>query len=187
MDIFSLFMISIGLAMDAFAVSVTNGISVSRFNTKDAFKMSTYFGFFQFLMPLIGYALGISISGYIKSFDHWIAFFLLCAIGINMIKESFDKDCEKDIKKQLTNKLLFLQAIATSIDALAVGISLALLDINIIFSSCVIGIVAFVFSFVGGKLGKKMSCFLKSKAELAGGIILILLGLKILIEHLFLS
>ena len=156
MGIAEIFLTALSLAMDAFAVSVTNGAAVADFKKRYAVKMGLYFGVFQFVMPLVGYALGSSFRRYIEAFDHWIAFGLLA------------------------------QAVATSIDALAVGISFSLLPgVNMWLSCSIIGIVAFVLSFAGGIMGRGIGGFLKDKAELAGGIALVGIGLKILIEHLF--
>ena len=184
LEFFSIFFIAVGLAMDAFAVSVSNGVSVRGFGVKESALQGFYFGVFQFLMPVIGYLLGSTVQAYIEAVDHWIAFGLLAAIGINMIRESRGE--EEKVNCVLTPKVLLVQAIATSIDALAVGMSFALLKVDIFFAAGVIGVVAFVISFIGGTLGKKLGDMLQSKAELAGGLILICTGLKILVEHLFL-
>ncbi len=190
MDLIMILLTAISLAMDAFAVSITNGIVVTDFKKRYAVKMGIYFGVFQFIMPLIGYGLGSSFRAYIESFDHWIAFGLLALIGGNMIRESLSPDDEqsggKTAREALNAKVLTLQAIATSIDALAVGISFSLLkDIKMWLSCSVIGIVAFGFSVVGGIAGKKIGGLFKDKAELAGGVVLCAIGVKILIEHIF--
>ena len=179
-----IFLIALSLAMDAFAVSISNGVSVRGFGKKDAVRQGLYFGVFQFLMPLIGWFLGSRVKDYIAAVDHWIAFLLLAVIGANMIRESLKEDDAQEESK-LTSKVLMLQAIATSIDALAVGISFALLDVNILTAGLIIGIIAFALSFTGGILGKGLGSFLQAKAAFAGGTVLILIGLKILIEHLF--
>lgn len=188
MGLITILLIAISLSMDAFAVAVSNGICIHNFSSENAFKQGIYFGLFQFLMPLLGYFLGSSVKNYIEAIDHFIAFGLLSLIGINMIIESIKSKneiiCENT--EAMTNKTLIIQAIATSIDALAVGISFAVLETNIIISCSIIGIVAFTFSFFGGILGKKAGKLLKGKAEILGGIILIFIGTKILIEHLFL-
>ncbi len=187
MGIVSIFLIAVGLAMDAFAVSISNGIAIRGYSSKDGTKMAAFFGFFQFAMPVTGWILGSSISGYIEAVDHWIAFALLGFIGINMIRESFE--CEKDDGVcelfELTTKKLILQSIATSIDALAVGISFAVLDVDVISASAVIGIVCFIISFLGGALGKRLGDVCRGRAELLGGVILISIGVKIVAEHLF--
>lgn len=179
-----IFLIALSLAMDAFAVSISNGVSVRGFGKKDAARQGLYFGIFQFLMPLIGWFLGSRVKDYIAAVDHWIAFLLLAVIGANMIRESLKEDDAQEESK-LTSKVLMLQAIATSIDALAVGISFALLHVYILTAGLIIGIVAFVLSFTGGILGKGLGNFLQAKAAFAGGAVLILIGLKILFEHLF--
>ncbi|MBR1970507.1 MAG: manganese efflux pump [Clostridia bacterium] len=182
MGFFEVFLIALSLAMDAFAVSVSNGIAVQSIRKRDCFKIALYFGVFQFIMPIIGYLLASGFEDIIKSFDHWIAFLLLCAIGINMLRE-----CEKDENcgcEELSNKKLIVQAIATSIDALAVGISFAVIrDDKILFNSAVIGIVALILSFIGGLFGKGLGGVFQKYANRIGGIILICIGIKILCEH----
>ncbi|MEA5084033.1 MAG: manganese efflux pump MntP family protein [Lachnospiraceae bacterium] len=187
MGIVTVFLIAVSLAMDAFAVSVSNGIAMKNFRVSDGVKMGTFFGVFQCMMPLLGWVLGNSVRVYIEAVDHWIAFILLLLIGGNMVKESLSKDCDEDISKcdfALTNKKLILQAIATSIDALAVGISFAMLNVDIISAAIIIGLVCFVISFVGGSLGKKLGEVFEERAEFLGGIVLIVIGAKILAEHL---
>ena len=184
MNILMIFLIAVSLAMDAFAVSISNGVSVKGFGKAHAVKQGIYFGGFQFMMPVLGWVLGSSVRTYIEAVDHWIAFGLLAAIGFNMIRESRSEE-EEEEGGEMTAKVLILQAIATSIDALAVGISFAVLQVNILQAALIIGVVAFVFSFVGGVLGKSIGGFLQGKAELIGGIVLILIGCKILVEHLF--
>ena len=181
-----IFLIAVSLAMDAFAVSISNGVSVGGFGKKDAVKQGLYFGGFQFLMPVLGWVLGSSVKHYIEAVDHWIAFGLLAVIGINMIRESLSGE-EEEGTTELSVKVLILQAIATSIDALAVGISFAVLRVDILWASAIIGVVAFVFGLMGGVLGKKIGGLLQNKAELAGGVVLLLIGCKILVEHLFLG
>ena len=185
-----IFLTAVSLAMDAFAVSVTNGVVVSDFKKRYAVKMGLYFGAFQFVMPLIGYALGSSFRSYIEAFDHWIAFALLAIIGGNMVRESLFGDEEdsgqKTAAEALNAKVMVVQAVATSIDALAVGISFSLLpDVDMWLSCSVIGLVAFALSFAGALMGRRIGSLLKERAELAGGIVLLLIGFKILIEHLF--
>lgn len=180
-----IFLIAVSLAMDAFAVSISNGVSVKGFGKSHAIKQGLYFGVFQFLMPLIGWVLGSSVKSYIEAVDHWIAFGLLAIIGVNMIRESLSEEDDEEEATELSPKVLVLQAIATSIDALAVGISFAVLSVNIVQAAVIIGVVAFVFGVAGGILGKKIGGLLQSKAELAGGVVLILIGCKILVEHLF--
>lgn len=179
MDVITIFFIAVSLAMDAFAVSIANG--VCHFSKKLALKQCIYFGAFQFLMPLLGWFLGIYVKNSMEKIDHWIAFALLVLIGGNMILESFQKEKTNIV---LTNKNLLLQAVATSIDAFAVGISFAILEVNIIFASIVIGIVAAVISYIGSILGKHLGQFLEKKASIAGGIVLIAVGVHILLEHI---
>lgn len=183
MEVMTIFLIALSLAMDAFAVSIANGVSVTHFGKKEAIKQGIYFGLFQFLMPLLGWLLGISVKNAMEAIDHWIAFFLLALIGGSMIWESLKKEEQKNITV-LTNKNLVLQAIATSIDALAIGVSFAILEVHIVFASAVIGVVAFVLSYIGGILGKYLGEFLQKKASIAGGIVLIAVGFKILLEHM---
>ncbi|MGL4791449.1 MAG: manganese efflux pump MntP family protein [Anaerotignaceae bacterium] len=185
MGFISVFLIAVGLAMDAFAVSVSNGIAIKKFRVSDGIKMGMFFGVFQFLMPIIGWLLGSSVRVYIEAFDHWIAFGLLGIIGGNMIKEAMSDEEEEEEKEfVLSPKKLTVQAVATSIDALAVGISFAVLDVDIVSSATIIGVVCFVISFIGADLGKKLGGLFKERAEIVGGIILICIGLKILLEHI---
>ena len=184
MTYFELFLIAVGLSMDAFAVSVCKGLSTQEPKAKHYLAVGAWFGGFQALMPLLGYLLGSSFEGYINRFDHWVAFALLAVIGGNMIKESFEEDEEK-ADDSFTFKTMLVLAVATSIDALAVGITFALLpDVNIVAAVSFIGLTTFVLSAVGLKVGNIFGLKYKSKAELAGGVILILIGLKILLEHL---
>ncbi|HYF84214.1 MAG TPA: manganese efflux pump MntP family protein [Clostridia bacterium] len=199
MDILSIVLIAIGLSMDAFAVSVTNGIIIKNLKMSHALKIALYFGVFQALMPLAGWLAGSQFKDYITSIDHWIAFGLLAFIGGKMIREAFNEVeeegvegmCEVAISTQGTaceNPLrmgrLFVLAVATSIDALAVGISFAFLRVSIVWSSMIIGLITFVICFAGVFIGNKFGGLLKKKAEIAGGLILICIGLKILIEHM---
>ncbi len=189
MSFAELFIIAVSLAMDAFAVSVSNGLMLPKIKIKHAVIFGSFFGFFQFIMPLIGYALASRFSHYIVSFDHWIAFILLAIIGSGMIKDSFEQG--EEAAAQTESKIMSFGnltslAVATSIDALAVGVTLALMPgTNIWFSSFVIGIVAFIISYAGVMLGKKISGVFQSYASRVGGCVLIIIGLKILIEHLF--
>lgn len=183
MSIGELVLISIGLATDAFAVSICKGLNMKKINYKYIITIALFFGGFQALMPLIGWALGIQFKEYIVNFDHWIAFALLGFIGGKMIFESFKKDeCNEEAK--LIIKELFVLAIATSIDALAVGITFSFFNVNIWLAISLIGIITFVISFLGVLIGKNFGCKLKNKAEFLGGFMLILIGLKILLEHL---
>ncbi len=184
MSLFTLVLTAFGLAMDAFAVSITSGIVINHLQIKNALKIGLFFGFFQGFMPLIGWLAGIKFSDYIVQFDHWVAFIVLGFIGIKMIYESFKEDEEKSDFNPLNNKVLFFLAIATSIDALAVGVSFAFLKVSILYSVIVIGVITFLTSFLGVYIGKKSGELLKRKAEITGGIILTLIGTKILLEHL---
>ncbi|MCX6113539.1 MAG: manganese efflux pump MntP family protein [Proteobacteria bacterium] len=179
-------LISIGLAMDAFAVSIGLGIKAKENKLRIALKTAFMFGVFQSLMPVIGWLLGNQFKDIIVSYDHWVAFFILVLIGAKMIYEStkIDKKCPAtdNADRFIT---LFMLAIATSIDALAVGISFSFLDILITIPVIVIGCVTFIFSFIGVEIGNRLGCHAKSKAEVLGGLILIILGIKILLEHTY--
>lgn len=183
MGLIELFLIAVGLSMDAFAVSVCKGLAMPKCTFKKAAIVGLWFGGFQALMPAIGYILGAQFQETIASIDHWIAFVLLALIGGNMIHEALDND-EEEADASLDVKTMFLLAVATSIDALAIGITFAFLKVNIIPAVCFIGIVTFIISFAGVKIGNVFGARYKNKAEIVGGIILILLGLKILLEHL---
>lgn len=183
MSLAELFLIAVGLSMDAFAVSVCKGLSMPKLNKKHAVIIGLYFGGFQALMPLIGYYLGSHFKDAITSFDHWIAFILLVIIGGNMVKESREKD-EDEMDDSVDVKTMIILAIATSIDALAVGVTFAFLQVQIIAAVSFIGITTFCLSVIGVAVGHYFGMKYKSRAELAGGIILILMGCKILIEHL---
>ena len=184
MGLLELFILAVGLSMDAFAVSICKGLATEKIHIKHSLITGAWFGGFQALMPLVGFLLGTSFEKYVTKIDHWIAFILLGAIGANMIKEAFGKD-ESEADASFGFKTMLVMAVATSIDALAVGISLALLpDINILAAVIFIGITTFLFSAFGVKIGNVFGEKYKSKAELLGGAILILLGLKILLEHL---
>lgn len=183
MGLIELFLIAVGLSMDAFAVSVCKGLAMPKCTFKKAAIVGLWFGGFQALMPAIGYVLGAQFQETIASIDHWIAFVLLVLIGGNMIHEALDND-EEEADASLDVKTMFLLAVATSIDALAIGITFAFLKVNIIPAVCFIGIVTFIISFAGVKIGNVFGARYKNKAEIVGGVILILLGLKILLEHL---
>lgn len=183
MGLIELFLIAVGLSMDAFAVSVCKGLAMPKCTFKKAAIVGLWFGGFQALMPAIGYVLGAQFQETIASIDHWIAFVLLALIGGNMIHEALDND-EEEADASLDVKTMFLLAVATSIDALAIGITFAFLKVNIIPAVCFIGIVTFIISFAGVKIGNVFGVRYKNKAEIVGGGILILLGLKILLEHL---
>lgn len=181
MGIWELFVIAIGLSMDAFAVAICKGLSVEKASKKHSLIVGLYFGGFQALMPLIGYFLGVNFQEQIESIDHWIAFILLGIIGVNMIRESRGRAEKLDASFSL--KSMIPLAVATSIDALAVGVTFAFLKVQIVLAVSFIGVTTFVLSAVGVKLGNVFGAKYKSKAELAGGIVLILMGLKILLEH----
>ena len=184
MEFFTIVLIAVSLAMDAFAVSISNGVCIRGFGKKDALRQAAYFGGFQFLMPVLGWVLGSSVKSYIEAVDHWIAFLLLLLIGGNMIYQSLKGDNDEDnVCCLLTHKTLFLQAVATSIDALAVGISFAVLNVNIIQAGIIIGVISFLISCIGACAGKYLGAKLQSKAEILGGAVLILIGAKILVEH----
>lgn len=183
MSLFSLFVLAVGLSMDAFAVSICKGLSMKKITLGKASIVGLWFGGFQALMPMIGYLLGSQFEQYITAIDHWIAFVLLCFIGASMIKESLSKD-EEDVNDSLDMKTMFILAVATSIDALAVGVTFAFLQVAIVPAVSFIGITTFILSAIGVKVGHVFGTRYKSKAELAGGIILILIGTKILLEHL---
>jgi len=182
MGVIEIILIGVGLAMDAFAVSICKGLSMPKMEWKKAGIIGMYFGGFQALMPVIGYFLGVGFEDKIKSIDHWIALILLSIIGINMIREAFSAEDEADDK--IDFKTMIILAIATSIDALTVGVTFAFLSVNIWFSIVVIGIITFIMSIIGVKIGNVFGDKYKSKAEITGGIILILLGIKVLLEHL---
>ncbi len=183
MSLLTLFITAVGLSMDAFAVSVCKGLAMKKLSVKKAVLIGLWFGGFQALMPAIGYLLGTRFEKYVTSIDHWIAFVLLAFIGINMIKEALSGD-EDEANDSVDLKTMFLLAVATSIDALAVGVTYAFLQVRIIPAVAFIGVTTFVLSVVGVKIGNVFGLRYKSKAEIFGGIILIVMGAKILAEHL---
>ena len=178
-----IFLIAVSLALDAFAVSVSSGIAIPGFGWKQAVKMGLWFGSFQFAMPLAGWLLGSSVSAYIEAVDHWVAFGLLALIGGRMAWGAIRGGDEEEAPSDLSAKRLCLLAIATSIDALAVGVSMAFMKVDVLFSSIIIGIVAFVLSVVGGLAGRRLGSLFQQRAELVGGLVLIGIGIKILVEH----
>lgn len=180
MSIWDLFILAVGLSMDAFAVSVCKGLSLGKIKPKHMCIAGAWFGGFQALMPLIGYFLGSFFAEMIEKYDHWVAFVLLAIIGGNMIKESFDKD--EKVDSSMDVKSMLLLAIATSIDALAVGVTFAFLQVQIVPAVSFIGVITFIFSAAGVKIGSLFGTKYKSKAELFGGIVLVLIGIKILLE-----
>lgn len=183
MSLAELFIIAVGLSMDAFAVSICKGLSVQKFKPKQSIIAGLYFGGFQAGMPLLGYFLGKGFQTFIESVDHWIAFVLLAAIGINMIIES--RKSEDSMDSSFAFKAMLPLAVATSIDALAVGVTFAFLQVNIVPAVAFIGIITFVLSAIGIKIGNVFGEKYKSRAEIFGGVVLIIMGIKILLEHLF--
>ena len=183
MSLLTLFITAVGLSMDAFAVSVCKGLAMKKLSVKKAVLIGLWFGGFQALMPAIGYLLGTRFEKYVTSIDHWISFVLLAFIGINMIKEALSGD-EDEANDSVDLKTMFLLAVATSIDALAVGVTYAFLQVRIIPAVAFIGVTTFVLSVAGVKIGNVFGLRYKSKAEIFGGIILIVMGAKILAEHL---
>ena len=189
MGIAELFLLAVGLSMDAFAVSICKGLCMKKATLKAQATCGAWFGGFQGLMPLIGFFLGTLFADAIKAFDHWVAFVLLAIIGANMIKEAFSKEsedsCDVSGEVDMSVKTMFVMAVATSIDALAVGISLAMAgDVNILLAVLLIGVTTFILSAVGVKVGNVFGSRYEKKAQFAGGVILVLLGLKILLEHM---
>lgn len=186
MSFMELVLIAVGLSMDAFAVAICKGLSVQKLGWKHYLTVGAWFGGFQALMPTLGYLLGTTFERYITSVDHWVAFVLLCLIGSSMLKEGLAKEEEeKEERAGFDFKSMLLLAVATSIDALAVGITFALLpDVNIFSAVGLIGTITFCLSAVGLKVGNIFGLKYKSKAEVVGGVILILIGVKILLEHL---
>ncbi len=184
MDIVEILIIAVGVSMDAFAVSICKGLSTRRIRLKHVGITALWFGGFQALMPLIGYYLGVSFADLVSSVDHWIAFILLGIIGGNMLKESFGKDDDLNVNPDFSFRTMFAMAVATSIDALAIGVSFAFLNVNIWQAILLIGITTGLFSATGVYIGNVFGSRYKSKAEFAGGFILVAMGFKILIEHL---
>ena len=191
MGLGALFLLALSVSMDAFAVSMCKGLAIKKAGLRQCLTCGLWFGGFQALMPLAGYFLGTLFAAAIEAFDHWVAFGLLAVIGINMLKEAFEKGCDcENQNDDMSFKTMFIMAIATSIDALAVGISLAMTGVpvqgegNIFFTVILIGLTTGLFSGLGVKIGNLFGSRFEKKAQLAGGVILILLGLKILLEHL---
>ncbi len=184
MGFFELFLIGVGLSMDAFAVSVCKGLAMQKINKRDSLLLALFFGGFQAIMPLTGYLLGSQFAEHIERWDHWIAFILLAFIGVNMVKESREEEKEEAAHGgNITYRELFTLAVATSIDALAVGVTFAFLQVQIVPAITLIGCTTFVLTLVGVWVGNLFGARYKNRAELTGGIILILIGLKILLEH----
>ncbi len=188
MNIIEIILLAVSLSMDAFAVSLCKGLAMQKISLKNCAVVGLWFGTFQAVMPLIGYLLGRTFAEKITSIDHWIAFVLLAIIGANMIKEALSKDDDKEVSSSLGIKTMFIMAVATSIDALAVGVSFAFTEFEptyfVYIAFIIIGVITFTLSAIGVKIGNIFGTKYKSKAEFAGGLILILLGLKILLEGL---
>jgi len=183
MDITSIVLIAFGLAMDAFAVSITSGITIKQLKINSVMKIALFFGFFQAIMPIVGWLAGLSLRNFISEIDHWIAFGLLSFIGCKMIYESITiQSSEKEINP-LNVYVLLVLSVATSIDALAVGLSFAILKISIVTPVVIIGTITFALSFLGVFIGNRIGHFFENKIEIAGGLLLIGIGIKILVEH----
>ena len=185
MGIIEIIILSIGLAMDATAVSMTNGMNDTQIKIKKIVLIGLTFGIFQAIMPLLGYLFGTLFVEFIEQIDHWIALVLLGFLGFQMLREGLSKKDEEEKVKELGIKMLFLQGVATSIDALAVGISFASLRVNIVYAVLSIGVITTMLSIIGVLIGKKFGDLLNNKASILGGIILISIGIKIFIEHMF--
>lgn len=177
-------LIGVGLAMDAFAVATTNGLKMKKFNISFALTIALFFGLFQMIMPFLGWVIGRSFASYIESIDHWIAFALLMFLGIKMIVDSFKKEKDDGEWKRPGFVQLTVMAVATSIDAFAVGVTFSFGETNILSAIAIIGVITFVLSFTGAFFGYKIGEKLKNRADILGGIILILIGIKILLEGL---
>ena len=185
MVLLTIVIIAIGLAMDAFAVSIVSGAAYKQLNIKHAFRLALFFGGFQAFMPIIGFLAGLTVKEYIANYDHWVAFGLLSAVGAKMIYESTKIKPARQDSEHLNILVLLALSVATSIDALAVGITLSLLRISIITAAVIIGLVTFVLSYIGVFIGKNFGHFFENKIEALGGLVLIGIGCKILLEHLF--
>lgn len=183
MGFFSIFLTGFALSMDAFAVSITKGITLKKINLSIAIKIAFFFGLFQAIMPLIGWLFGMNFELYIRSIDHWIAVILLSFLGIKMILDAISDDTKNDTTTYLNNKELIVLSIATSIDALAIGVTFAFLNIDIVPVCISIGVITFLVCFIGVLIGKKIGSLFKNYAQIVGGVILVLIGLNILNEH----
>lgn len=184
MTLFEIFFIAIGLASDAFAASICKGLSLSHINKRKSLIIASYFAFFQAVMTIMGYIIGFKYEHLVSHIDHWIVFILLTIIGLKMIQESKDES-SSHLDEKLKFKEMISLSIATSIDAFAVGITIAFLRYEIIKSSLIIGIITFILCYFGSYVGSRVGYKYKNKAEKAGGIILIIIGLKIFLEHIF--
>jgi putative Mn2+ efflux pump MntP len=182
-DPIAVVIIAVGLAMDAFAVSVTSGIAIRRLRVEHAVRIALFFGTFQAAMPVVGWLAGLGLSGYIASVDHWVAFGLLTLIGCKMLYEAFSLSPDERKSDPLSIQVLLVLSIATSIDALAVGMSFALLKVSIVTPALVIGAITFALSLLGVLLGGRLGGLFAKRAEIAGGLVLIAIGIRILIEH----
>ena len=184
MSFFEILLTALALSMDAFAVAMCKGLSMQKFRFRNDLIVGLYFGVFQGLMPLIGYYLGVNFAENIKAFDHWIAFGLLAFLGIKMLHEAMEKNAENEVDDALDVKTMFVLSVATSIDALAMGISFAVLHVEIFSAVVLIGVTTCILSGIGVKIGSLFGERFKKGAEIAGGIILICIGIKIVVEHL---
>lgn len=184
MNIIEIVLIALGLSMDAFAVSIAGGIAIKMLRMRHAVQIAAFFGVFQALMPVVGWFAGLSLRDFVSAFDHWIAFGLLTIIGCKMIYESFKIGKTEKAVNYLNIYILFILSIATSIDALAVGFSFAFLNVSIVTPVIVIGVITFVLSFLGVVVGNRFGHIFESKIEIVGGLVLIVIGFKILVEHL---
>ena len=182
MGVLEIVVLSFGLATDAFAASISSGIAIKKMKLRHALLIASFFGVFQALMPVIGWLSGIWATEYIKTVDHWVAFVLLSGLGVKVIWDSFKED-EEEVRDPLNLYILFIVAIATSIDALAVGVSMSFLGVFVIKPAIIIGIITFITSFAGVYIGDKLGHFFEKKLEVFGGLVLIGIGLKIVIEH----
>ncbi len=182
MTIFTIIFIALGLTMDAFAVSISSGAVIKKMHIKHAFLIAGFFGIFQAIMPLFGWFMANFASPFFENFGHWIAFVLLVFVGTKMIYESYQISEEKD-SNPLNIYVLFIMAIATSVDAFAVGITLSVLNVKVLLPVLLIGIITFVFSFLGAYIGKLFGHIFESKVEVFGGVILVIIGIKVLISH----
>ena len=184
MSFISIFLIALALSMDAFSVAIALGAAGRQHSRLAAFRLAAAFGLFQFFMPILGWLLGRTVVSYIADYDHWVAFGLLAIVGIRMIKEYFDRDDKERLKDPTKGWPLLVLSIATSIDALAVGVSFAFFDVNIYYAGAVIGMVCFAITAAGMVFGKALSRVLGKKAVLVGGLVLIGIGIKIVVEHM---
>ena len=186
MQFLTVLIIAVALAMDVFAVSIATGVVLKRVDVRQTFRMAWHFGLFQAVMPIIGWSAGLTIRSFIEKYDHWAAFALLSFVGLHMIREAFKEDNEISVQKDPTRGMvLIILSVATSIDALTVGFSFSLLKVSIWIPAVIIGIVSILFSIIGLKIGKRLGelSSVSKYAEIAGGIVLILIGVKILFEH----